>query len=61
MKGLLANSFLGRVLLHFKRRTRVAGLFPNEASTLHLVSAILMDISQSGSPAKPIFPQISNN
>lgn len=28
-----------------KRRTRVARLFPNEASCLRLVSAILMEIS----------------
>ena len=28
-----------------KRRTRVAGLFPNEASALRLVSAVAMEIS----------------
>jgi transposase-like protein len=28
------------------RRTRVAGLFPNEGSALRLVSAMLMEISE---------------
>ncbi|MEI6892874.1 MAG: transposase [Pontiella sp.] len=28
-----------------KRRTRVSGLFPNEASLLRLVNAILMEVS----------------
>ncbi|MCH7229161.1 IS256 family transposase, partial [Haloferula sp. A504] len=32
--------------LQIKRRTRVAGLFPNEASVLRLVTAILMDTSE---------------
>src|SRR6185437_11769968 len=29
-----------------KRRTRVAGLFPNEATALRLVSAVAMEISE---------------
>ena len=44
-----------------KRRTRVAGLFPNEASILRLVSAILMDISEEWESSKTYLPQISNN
>jgi transposase-like protein len=32
--------------LRIKRRTRVAGLFPNEASVLRLVTAILMESSE---------------
>jgi transposase-like protein len=32
--------------LRIKRRTRVAGLFPNEASVLRLVTAILMETSE---------------
>jgi putative transposase len=34
-----------RVNKELKRRTRVAGIFPNEASCLRLVSALLMEIS----------------
>ena len=44
-----------------KRRTRVAGLFPNEASILRLVSAILMKISEEWESGKAYLPQISNN
>ena len=36
---------LERVNEEIKRRTRVARLFPNEASCLRLMSAILMEIS----------------
>ena len=32
--------------MEIKRRTRVANLFPNEASLLRLVSAVLMEISE---------------
>jgi transposase-like protein len=34
------------LVLQIKRRTRVAGLFPNEASVLRLVTAILMETSE---------------
>jgi transposase-like protein len=44
-----------------KRRTRVAGLFPNEASILRLVSAILMDISEEWESGKTYLPQITKN
>ncbi len=36
---------LERLNKELKRRTRVAGLFPNEASALRLVSAVAMEIS----------------
>jgi transposase-like protein len=39
----------------------VAGLFPNEASILRLVSAILMDISEEWESGKTYLPHISNN
>ena len=35
-----------------KRRTRVAGLFPNEASLLRLVSAVLMELSEEWETGK---------
>jgi transposase-like protein len=38
---------LERVGLEIRRRTRVAGIFPNEASCLRLVSAILMETSET--------------
>jgi len=38
---------LERVCLEIRRRTRVAGIFPNEASCLRLVSAQLMEISET--------------
>jgi transposase-like protein len=38
---------LERVGLEIRRRTRVAGIFPNEASCLRLVSALLMEISET--------------
>ena len=37
---------LERVCEEIRRRTRVAGIFPNEASCLRLVSAQLMEISE---------------
>ena len=37
---------LERVKKEIRRRTRVVGVFPNEASCLRLVSAILMEISE---------------
>ena len=45
----------------FKRRTKVAGLFPNEASILRLVSAILMDISEEWESGKTYLPQIETH
>jgi transposase-like protein len=35
-----------------KRRTKVAGLFPNTDSILRLVTAILMEISEEGETGK---------
>ena len=44
-RRLRTTNLLERVNEEIKRRTRVARLFPNEASCLRLVSAILMEIS----------------
>jgi putative transposase len=38
---------LERVSREIRRRTRVAGIFPNEASCLRLVSAVLMESSET--------------
>jgi transposase-like protein len=43
---LRTSNLLERVNKEVKRRTRVATLFPNEASLLRLVSAVLMEISE---------------
>lgn len=44
-RRLRTTNLLERVDEEIKRRTRVARLFPYEASCLRLVSAILMEIS----------------
>jgi putative transposase len=44
-RRLRTDNSLARLSKEFKRRTRVATLFPNEASLLRLVSAVLSEIS----------------
>ena len=44
---------LERLNEEIKRRTRVAGLFPNESSALRLVSAVLMEISHHAAIPAP--------
>ncbi len=44
-RRLRTSNMLERLNEELKRRTRVAGLFPNDASVLRLVSAVLMEIS----------------
>ena len=44
-KRLRTNNGLERHNKEIKRRTRVATLFPNEATVLRLVSAVLSEIS----------------
>lgn len=45
-RRLRTTNMLERINREIKRRTRVANLFPNEASLLRLVSAVLMEISE---------------
>jgi putative transposase len=45
-RRLRTINLLERLNKELKRRTRVAGLFPNEASALRLVSAVAMEISE---------------
>jgi putative transposase len=45
-RRLRTTNMLERLNKELKRRTRVAGLFPNEGSALRLVSAVAMEISE---------------
>ena len=45
-RRLRTSNSLERLSKEVKRRTRVAGLFPNEASLLRLVTAILAEVSE---------------
>lgn len=51
-RRLRTSNMLERVNQEIKRRTRVATLFPNEASLLRLVSAILSEISDDWETGK---------
>ena len=51
---------LERINREIKRRTRVATLFPNEASLLRLVSAVLMEISEEWETEK-IYLRMENS
>lgn len=51
-RKLRTTNMLERVNEEIKRRTRVATLFPNEASALRLVSAVLVEISDDWETAK---------
>ncbi|GAC1567345.1 MAG: IS256-like element ISRm5 family transposase [Ktedonobacteraceae bacterium] len=53
---LRTTNMLERVHKEIKRRTRVAALFPNEASLLRLVSAVLMEISEEWECGKVYLP-----
>ncbi|MFN9821667.1 MAG: transposase, partial [Akkermansiaceae bacterium] len=44
-----------------KRRTRVAGLFPNEKSVLRLVTAILMETSEEWETGKAYLTLTAQN
>ena len=46
-RRIRTSNILERVSQEIKRRTRVIHLFPNEASCLRLVSAVLMEISEN--------------
>ena len=51
-RRLRTTNALERVNMELKRRTRVAGLFPNEASLLRLVSALLAEYSDEWETGK---------
>jgi transposase-like protein len=52
-KRLRTNNGLERVNKEIKRRARVATLFPNEASVLRFVSAVLSEISDDWETQRP--------
>ena len=62
-RRLRTSNLLERLNREIKRRTRVASLFPNEASILRLVSAILSEISDEWESGKRYLPEesLSNN
>ena len=45
-RTIRTTNSLERINKEIRRRTRVVGVFPNEASCLRLVSALLMEISE---------------
>ncbi len=51
-RRLRTTNMLERLNREIKRRTRVATLFPNEASLLRLVTAIVMELSQDWETGK---------
>jgi len=51
-RRLRTSNMLERLSQEIKRRTRVATLFPNEASLLRLVSAVLIEISEEWETGK---------
>ena len=51
-KRMRTTNMLERVHEEINRRTRVAGLFPNEASLLRLISAVLMELSEEWETGK---------
>ncbi len=51
-RRLRTTNLVERLNEEIKRRTRVARLFPNEATCLRLVSAVLMEISEDWQTAE---------
>jgi transposase-like protein len=51
-KKMRTTNMIERVHKELNRRTRVAGLFPNEASLLRLVSAVLMELDEEWQTGK---------
>ena len=58
---LRTTNGLERVNKEVKRRTRVASLFPSDASCFRLVSAVLMEISDAREAGKAYLTFTSQN
>jgi putative transposase len=59
-RRMRTSNLLERPNKEIKRQTRVAGLFPNEAALLRLVSAVLMEISEEWETEK-IYLRMENS
>jgi len=57
-KRIRTNNLTERLNKEIKRRTRVVGIFPNEASCLRLVTAIVMELSEEWLLAKRYLSEI---
>ena len=51
-RRMRTSNALERVNMELKRRTRVARIFPNEASLLRLISALLREIDEDWETGK---------
>lgn len=60
-RRLRTTNMLERQNREIKRRTRVSGLFPNEASLLRLVSAILMEVSEDWESADKAYLKLKTD
>lgn len=59
-RNLRTNNLLERLNRELKRRTRVASLFPNEASLLRLATAVLMETDEDWQTQKRYLPQANS-
>jgi transposase-like protein len=60
-RRLRTSNMLERLNQEIKRRTRVATLFPNEASLLRLVSAVLIEVTEDWETGKTYLRQDDND
>jgi len=60
-KKIRTSNCMERINREIKRRTRVVSIFPNEASCLRLVSAVLMEINQDWEGARKFMDMEINN
>ena len=60
-RRLRTTNMVERQNREIKRRTRVSGLFPSEASLLRLVSAILMEVSEEWESADKAYLKMKSN
>jgi transposase-like protein len=56
-RRIRTNNGLERLNREIKRRTRVASLFPNEASLLRLATAVLIETDKEWQTEKRYFPK----